>query len=221
MASSIEVVVPGGLADTEGNGRLILPDYDIAREQVLYSATDFASLPESHRWVTGLAIRVDASMGFAFTATSPHIEVRLSTTSVDSLSATFDDNIGTGQALVYSGPFSVINTGSEPPGGPFPFQAPIALDTPFYYDPAAGNLLVEYKYDGLVVSPHVDIYNDVQFYGDSVNRLIASTTDQTTAEFVTDGIVVLQVTFVPEPSTIALAAFGLIGLAAWGWRRKR
>ena len=26
---------------------------------------------------------------------------------------------------------------------------------------------------------------------------------------------------VPEPSTIALAAFGLIGLAAWGWRRKR
>lgn len=27
--------------------------------------------------------------------------------------------------------------------------------------------------------------------------------------------------FVPEPSTLALAAFGFIGLAAWGWRRKR
>ena len=26
---------------------------------------------------------------------------------------------------------------------------------------------------------------------------------------------------IPEPSTFALAAFGLIGLAAWGWRRRR
>jgi len=26
---------------------------------------------------------------------------------------------------------------------------------------------------------------------------------------------------VPEPSTLALAAFGFVGLAAWGWRRKR
>ena len=26
---------------------------------------------------------------------------------------------------------------------------------------------------------------------------------------------------IPEPSSIVLAAFGLIGLAAWGWRRKR
>jgi hypothetical protein len=26
---------------------------------------------------------------------------------------------------------------------------------------------------------------------------------------------------VPEPSSIALAAFGLAGLAAWSWRRRR
>jgi hypothetical protein len=30
-----------------------------------------------------------------------------------------------------------------------------------------------------------------------------------------------QITIVPEPSTVVLAAIGLIGLAAWGWRRKR
>lgn len=31
----------------------------------------------------------------------------------------------------------------------------------------------------------------------------------------------LDFDIVPEPSTLALAAFGFIGLAAWGWRRKR
>ena len=30
-----------------------------------------------------------------------------------------------------------------------------------------------------------------------------------------------QITIVPEPSSVVLAAIGLIGLAAWGWRRKR
>ena len=30
-----------------------------------------------------------------------------------------------------------------------------------------------------------------------------------------------QITIVPEPSSVVLAAVGLIGLAAWGWRRKR
>lgn len=30
-----------------------------------------------------------------------------------------------------------------------------------------------------------------------------------------------QITIVPEPSSVVLATIGLIGLAAWGWRRKR
>ena len=30
-----------------------------------------------------------------------------------------------------------------------------------------------------------------------------------------------RVAMVPEPSSLMLAAFGFIGLAAWGWRRRR
>jgi hypothetical protein len=36
--------------------------------------------------------------------------------------------------------------------------------------------------------------------------------------FAVDG---LQIVDAAEPSSVALAALGLIGLAAWGWRRKR
>ncbi len=39
----------------------------------------------------------------------------------------------------------------------------------------------------------------------------------------TQGVLTLTYEFtpVPEPSTMILAAFGLVGLAAWGWRRRR
>ena len=36
-----------------------------------------------------------------------------------------------------------------------------------------------------------------------------------------NGILGLDVIGIPEPSSFVLAALGLIGLAVWGWRRKR
>lgn len=220
MASSLTIVSPAGLAETEGNGRLVLPAFDILREHNLYPAADFASLPASHRWLSGFALRTDESTGFAYTATSAHLEIRLSTTPIDSLSATFADNVGPDQALVYSGPFTAIETASAPPGGPRPFQQLLAFDTPFFYDWAAGNLLVEFRYVGFVRNPPVDVFNDVEFYGDGVNRLIASWTNQVTADFVSDGMNVFQFEFVPEPSTFALTGIGALALFADGVRRR-
>ncbi len=39
--------------------------------------------------------------------------------------------------------------------------------------------------------------------------------------FLNDGFRVASIASVPEPSSVVLAAFGMIGLAAWSWRRKR
>ena len=40
-------------------------------------------------------------------------------------------------------------------------------------------------------------------------------------KFGDDGFLRFQLQVVPEPSALALAAFGLLGLVAYGWRRKR
>jgi len=45
--------------------------------------------------------------------------------------------------------------------------------------------------------------------------------DLTIAPFGTASISMVKTLAVPEPSALALAAFGLIGLAAYGWRRRR
>ena len=211
-AGGLAIVSPAGLADVEGNGEFILPAFDVLHQQQVYPAADFSSLGGTHPFIIQLALRTDILNLTPYTASSANVDVRLSTTAIDSLSPTFADNVGEDEMLVFSGPVVVNGAGSAPPGGPHPFDFLITFQSPFPYDPAQGNLLVELAYDGFVANPSIDVYTDAEFFGDGQNRLIAAFTNQTTAEFVSDGVDVAQFVFVPEPTALVLAGFGLFPL---------
>jgi hypothetical protein len=137
------LVVPAGLAEREGNGASGTLDVS-HRLQEAYAASLF---PPEPILITELRFRPDASLGRAFTAMVSHVEFRLSTTlrPADGLSSTFANNIGPDEGLVFAGALEVSSKFSGPAGGPKGFDIVLPLATPFRYDPAAGNLLLDMK----------------------------------------------------------------------------
>jgi hypothetical protein len=97
---------------------------------------------------------------------------------------------------------------------------------------AVGILDVQFDWlgaNGVELSPifPIDVIGDTQF---SIPYTIPFCPERISFHLTNDGPVpgfpiVVDGTFnyqcVPEPSSLILAAFGLIGLAIWGWRKKR
>jgi len=149
-----EIVVPNGLESVEGNGNNGFPfniaNFGVAsqRYQQVYGAPDFAALP-GPVLITELIFRPDGGLGRPFNQTLTDVQINLSTTSVepDNLSATFADNVGTDDTIVFDGALSLSSADSG--SGPRDFDIVIVLETPFLYDPAAGNLLLDVRnYNG-------------------------------------------------------------------------
>jgi hypothetical protein len=61
------------------------------------------------------------------------------------LSATFANNVGADDTVVFSGPLSLSSAFTGPSAGPKDFDIVITLQTPFLYDPSAGNLLLDVR----------------------------------------------------------------------------
>jgi hypothetical protein len=151
-ASADVVVVPNHLATREGdnnNGfpfnlsRFRLPSQ---RYQQVFAASEFASLPRPQR-ITQIAFRPDAHTGSAFSSTLSDIQINLSTTLAppDGLSWTFADNVGPDDTIAFSGPMTLSSADRGPREGPKDFDIVIDLQTPFLYDPSAGNLLLDVR----------------------------------------------------------------------------
>lgn len=142
------VVSPAVAAGVEGNGNNGFPfnigDFglDSMRLQQIYSAADFAAV-SGPVVISEIRFRQDVDSGTQFDSVLPDIEIRLSTTlvAVDQLSGVFSENVGADETIVHSGPLflSSIDTVAIPRE----FDIVIPLAVPFYYDPAAGNLLLD------------------------------------------------------------------------------
>ena len=139
------IVVPNAQATNDGNdiGETPAGHTGGVRDMQIYDASQFEAL-SGPSFLTQFAYRPDRIAGPSGPR-SPMLRIYASTTSrsVAGLSTTFADNLGTNNTLVFSGTLS-WTTGNLPgPGNTRQFDIVFPFTTPFLYDPAAGNLLLD------------------------------------------------------------------------------
>jgi hypothetical protein len=137
-------VVPNSLATIDGNSFNTSPDGPTSvREMQVYDASQFGAL-SGPSFLTQFAYRPDTIPGpsgpRSFT-----LRIYASTTSrtVAGISTTFAENLGPDNTLVFDGTVN-LTTGNLPgPGNTRQFDYVFPFTTPFLYDPAAGNLVLD------------------------------------------------------------------------------
>ena len=175
-----------------------------------YASSYFGSSPliiDSFSFLAGSNSSV--SYGADFTVT-----MSTTTSAPGSLSTTFASNVGGDVQTVLSGPLTITATQGD--------FSMFALTSPFYYDPTQGHLLIEIVHDVAlsgVGTVEFEAYDPTP--SGLIQRIAIANSTATTGVDAGFGELVtrFQVHNVPEPSTIALAAFGFVGLMAWGWQR--
>ena len=130
------------------------------RYEQVYSASQFSTFAPGGEEITQIAFRVGAEAAGrldhgAFVTTVPAIQFTLSTTlaSPGNLSSSFANNLGADATTVYGiagigSPLTISSTGTLT-ADPAPFDIVVSSSTPFFYNPASGNLLLDIQnYEG-------------------------------------------------------------------------
>ena len=154
----------------------------------------------------------NGTLTFPHTVTWPQFTLRLSTTTATP--ATINDeflaNIGRDETVVYHGPITLATANTGPSGGPKESDYAFEFQTPFHYDPALGNLLMDWTNAGLVQGMAYDSDDNAPI----PHWVFNEDRNAARANFRTNGTPIIQFTFVPEPSTLTLAALAMLGLLA-------
>ncbi len=216
------IVVPNTFANTEGDSNNGFP-FNIAggsqRYQQVYASNQFSAIT-GPTLITAISFRPDLTFGSAFNSTLTSIQINFSTTAVvpSGLSGTYASNIGGNDIQVYSGALTLSSTNTG--GPPRNFDIVITLQTPFLYDPAIGNLLMDVRNFGGGITTQFDSSGSDSSIGRVWNNDVNSPTGNT--NFGDTGLVT-QFTFaaVPEPTTWALIGVGTLGTGVYAWRKKR
>ncbi|MEX2139326.1 MAG: hypothetical protein WD894_08700 [Pirellulales bacterium] len=210
-AEIIRTVSPAAAENIEGNTSRT-PRLVSHRLQWLFPASDFADLPETHRLITAFNLRADRTQTQPGALHFGDERIWMSTTSLNSLTNVFDNNQGSDKTLVHDGPMSFPLLPSGPGPGPAQFADGLPLQTPFYYDPSQGNLLIERVVFANSASGSVA---SVDLQSTSEVRNVVVDNPNGTAGGLSNAAPVVQFQFVPDPATFALACCGLICLVAW------
>lgn len=147
LAQASVAVVPVAFATRPGDTPNLFPLFPGAgsplRYQQIFKAGDFPPGPIK---ITQLAFRPDSANSIPFSGSIPQIQIGLTTSpsGVDALNTNFAGNLGADFTVVYPmGPLSVASSATATGTGTRAFDLLVPLVTPFVYDPAAGNLLLE------------------------------------------------------------------------------
>ena len=204
------VVVPNALATNDGNGSgTSTAGPASVRWLHIHDASQFGAL-SGPSFLTQFAYRPDMSLG----ASGPRsftlqIHAATTTRSVAGMSTTFADNLGANNTLVFDGTVNATTGNLPGPGNTRQFDYVFTLTTPFLYDPAAGNLVLDLQFEANGSAIRIDLVS-----GDPTIREVAngfSSTGTSGSSLPTSRVT--QFTFgpVPEPATVALLGLGAAG----------
>jgi hypothetical protein len=217
------VVVPSNYATTEAPGRAdvsTLPNY---RAQQVYAASEFGSLPPGPLWLTRIDYRLDASVTGPFEYPADRWVLKFSTTSKtpENLDMNFDTNTGPDEQILIDGPVTMRSTNGGPAAGPKVFDYGVDLPRPFLYDRSQGNLLWDLSATNSIGPLWLDFIDDPKLTVGKTSNVTAIDHNSPNADWRFGGHVV-QFTFstVPEPSSLAVAAIGFLGMTACSRRRR-
>jgi hypothetical protein len=214
-AATIRVVSPAAADDVEGDVNRS-PRFISHRVQFLFPASDFAGLPEGQRLITAFNFRADRTQTQSGALNFGDERIWMSTTNVSSLASVFDNNHGPDKMLVHDGPMSYPLLAAGPGARPADFADGLPLQTPFYYDPSLGNLLVERVV--FANSPSGSVAT-VDRQSTPEVRIIVVDDPNGTAGSPSNSAPVMQFQFIPEPATFALAGPAFFCLVVWRWKR--
>ncbi len=218
----VEAPAPGS---TDGNSLFRPFNTDQAgRFQQVYDASLFSSLPSSGGSIVSIDFRVDPFLGQSFGAGITNLQINLSTTTrgPDGLSHIFDENTGSDDTIVIGPKF--VGIGGAGGGGFSSYTVSFILAQPFHYDPASGNLLLDFRiYSWAGMQPgRIATLDAFDVAGDGVSSVFAfGNSLPVLGQASSLGLATLfPIAVVPEPSTLVLGATAL-GLALWSWHRRR
>jgi len=193
------VVVPNSLATNDGNGT----DTSTAgpasvRWLHIHDASQFGAL-SGPSFLTQFAYRPDRILG----QSGPRawtLRLHASTTrrSVAELSTTFAENLGTNNTLVFDGTVNVTTGNLPGPGNTRQFDYVVPFTTPFLYDPAAGNLVLDLQIEENGSAAPATF--DTVFLPDpAIGRVLAIDSSTATTGTIWADTLVTQFTFEPPP----------------------
>ncbi|MCU0867578.1 MAG: PKD domain-containing protein [Planctomycetes bacterium] len=216
LAAQLSLVAPPGYAAAEGNANNAFPWNRGAasmRIQFVHDSTVFTSQGVSTPIViTSLRYRPDAGATTISWAGGswPNVRIDMATCTSDylSVSSAFAANLGPNLTNVLQGPVTVQPGAGLGAGVTLPFYIDIPLTTPFVYDPAGGDLVVDIQLDGTGWTGTSRAADHVSL---AANNPLGSRVYNTTGLGATTGTVGLQyapvVEFGYQPASGLFAAF--------------